>query len=304
MYREVNMKYTKKPLSYSQQAQLLLDRGLIADKSTLEKTLKKINYYRLSGYYYHFIDKKDKFVPHTTLTKILSAYNFDKRLRIILFKYIEIVEVGLRSYITYIISHKYGPFALENRNNFRNLKKEEYNILIDKINNQVHKSREIFIDHFMKKYGDCHTRPAIWMLIEIMSFGSIIKIYKGLNFKLKKKISKHYNLSSGVIKSWMLSIGVLRNCIAHHNRIWKRSVSVKPKKVNKGFHLDFYIPYKVDNNSLFGVICTIQYFCKYFCEGNELFEELKKLQYTFGLKLLQDCGFPENWKESEIWRMK
>jgi len=49
------MKYTKPALSFEKQAQLLLDRGLIApDKDVLVKCLSTINYYRLSAYWYPF----------------------------------------------------------------------------------------------------------------------------------------------------------------------------------------------------------------------------------------------------------
>jgi len=49
------MKYTKPALSFVEQAQRLLDRGLIApDKETLVRLLSVVNYYRLSAYWYPF----------------------------------------------------------------------------------------------------------------------------------------------------------------------------------------------------------------------------------------------------------
>lgn len=298
------MRYNKSPLIYSQQAQKLLDRRLIADKSILEKTLENINYYRLSGYYYHFLDKNDEFISHTTLTKILSIYNFDKQLRIVLFKYIELVEIGLRSKIVYSIAHSYGSFALDHKNNFPALLDREYEEMLNKIDTELKKSRELFIKHFCGKYKDSHKRPPIWMVIEVISFGVFIRMYSGLNTQLKKKISSQFNLIPRILNSWMWSINVLRNCIAHHSRIWNKPLSVKPEKLSAKHHKRFYTPYEVNNESLFGLICTIQYFYKYFCEENKLYEELKTLQYTFGLKLLHDCGFPENWEQSEIWKTK
>ena len=46
------MKYTKPALTFEQQAQRLLDRGLIANKITLVERLNVVNYYRLSAYWY------------------------------------------------------------------------------------------------------------------------------------------------------------------------------------------------------------------------------------------------------------
>ncbi|HTX99162.1 MAG TPA: hypothetical protein VMG09_04005 [Bacteroidota bacterium] len=43
------MKSEKPALTFEQQADLLLSRGLIADKTTLIKRLEAVNYYRLSA---------------------------------------------------------------------------------------------------------------------------------------------------------------------------------------------------------------------------------------------------------------
>ena len=49
------MKYTKRPLDFSQQADLLLSRGLgEVSKADLVLFLQTVNYYRLSGYFYTF----------------------------------------------------------------------------------------------------------------------------------------------------------------------------------------------------------------------------------------------------------
>ena len=44
------MEYAKPPLSLDQQAELLISRGLQADKAELLASLEHVNYYRASGY--------------------------------------------------------------------------------------------------------------------------------------------------------------------------------------------------------------------------------------------------------------
>ena len=74
------MKYTKSALSFEQQAQRLLDRGLIApDKETLARYLSEVNYYRLSAYWYHFkrirpATGDEYFAPDTTFVMIWWLY--------------------------------------------------------------------------------------------------------------------------------------------------------------------------------------------------------------------------------------
>lgn len=47
------MRYTKPPLNFEEQAQQLIDRGLIvSDQELLTRCLSVVNYYRLSAYWY------------------------------------------------------------------------------------------------------------------------------------------------------------------------------------------------------------------------------------------------------------
>ena len=49
------MKYTKPALPFVDQAQRLIDRGLIVEsKDHLVQYLSRVNYYRLSAYWYTF----------------------------------------------------------------------------------------------------------------------------------------------------------------------------------------------------------------------------------------------------------
>ncbi|HRZ78903.1 MAG TPA: Abi family protein [bacterium] len=111
------MKYSKPHLSFENQAVYLLSRGLSADKTKLIKRLKQVNYYRLSGYWYPFLNSDDTFMPQTSIEMIWRRYTFDRELRLLLMDAIEKIEVTVRTRIVYYFSEKYGPFGYENRNN-------------------------------------------------------------------------------------------------------------------------------------------------------------------------------------------
>jgi hypothetical protein len=55
----VRMKYSKPPLSFESQADLLIARGLVAYRTKLISRLEVVNYYRLSGYLYPFRNLDD-----------------------------------------------------------------------------------------------------------------------------------------------------------------------------------------------------------------------------------------------------
>jgi len=48
------VKYLKPFLSYEQQADRLIERGLIAEKESLVQILSNVSYYCLSAYFYPF----------------------------------------------------------------------------------------------------------------------------------------------------------------------------------------------------------------------------------------------------------
>ena len=67
------MIYAKKALTLEQQADLLLARGLVADRDELIQRLKVVNYYRLSGYLHPFRQPDNSYLPGTTLETSLAA---------------------------------------------------------------------------------------------------------------------------------------------------------------------------------------------------------------------------------------
>lgn len=83
------MKYEKLALSFEQQADRLISRGLIvADKAALIQQLRSVNYYRLSAYWYPFkrVDpetKEEKFAPNISFDMIWRRYTFDRQLRLL-----------------------------------------------------------------------------------------------------------------------------------------------------------------------------------------------------------------------------
>lgn len=99
------MEYTKPPLTFEEQADLLLHRGLIADRGILLARLRSVSYYRLSGYTFPFRDGADTFRSGTTLDEVWARYTFDRRLRLMVMNAIERVEVCVRTELVYCLAH-------------------------------------------------------------------------------------------------------------------------------------------------------------------------------------------------------
>ena len=91
------MKFGKPPLSYADQANLLIARGLIVgNRDVLLSQLASVGYYRLCAYWYPFKQADETFVTGTSFDTIWDRYVFDRHLRLLVMDAIERVEVAVR----------------------------------------------------------------------------------------------------------------------------------------------------------------------------------------------------------------
>jgi abortive infection bacteriophage resistance protein len=186
------MKYTKPPLTFSQQADLLLSRGLIAQKDDLISKLKAVSYNRLSGYLFPFRNPDDSFQQGTSFKKVWDLYTFDRQLRLLILDAIERVEVSIKTNIIYLFSHTYGPFGYINAQNLPGLNPGEHAGLIAKIEEEKVRSHEPFVKHFNDKYGDSHANLPLWMAAEIMTYGMLLSHWRE---RLENLLDRYQNVS-------------------------------------------------------------------------------------------------------------
>ena len=106
------MKYTKPPLSITDQIAKLKKRGLnFNDERKAAHYLSNISYYRLRAYTYPFQDNSDpnhQFIKEICFEEIIELYVFDRRLRLLVFNAIEKIEIALRTKIVYEFSMANG----------------------------------------------------------------------------------------------------------------------------------------------------------------------------------------------------
>jgi len=174
------MKYSKPPTTFQEQIDILIKRGLIIeDPEKALLNISRINYYRLSSYFPPFQLDEHKFKENTSINSIFKLYKFDQKIRTIIFRALENIEVTLRTRIAYYFSHKYGPFAYSNPACFSRY--SNHSEWYCKFEESVKKSREDFVKEFFKEYDEDKVLP-LWMAVEIMSFGHLSFLFKGLEF--------------------------------------------------------------------------------------------------------------------------
>jgi len=309
--------YTKPPLSFKEQIQQWKDRGLqVPDEYRAQSYLSHISYYRLSAYCIPFQEKKDKFNKGTTFDDVLNLYIFDRELRLLILDAIERIEIGLRTQIIYQLAHKYGSHWQEDKNLFRKpyvnrrgVKVDPFQHLQDFLQKEYRSSDpEVFIKHYFDTYKKPKNPPS-WMALELVTIGSLSRLYSNLAEKDDKKmIAKTYNLPDFVFQSWFHALTHLRNLCAHHCRVWNREYRIMPQILKKPKY-NWIDPAFNINNRTFYYLNILKYFLNIINPGNSFKGKLEELFSNHPNVEIRYLGLPTNkkgellnWKAQPLWK--
>ena len=94
----------KKPLTFDEQLDKLIAHGMIvADREKAKDILKRVNYYRFTGYALQFRQEPSgsNYIEGTTFETVYHLYKVDEILRDTFRRYIEKAEVYYRTQIAY-----------------------------------------------------------------------------------------------------------------------------------------------------------------------------------------------------------
>lgn len=297
------MKYKKPPLTFEQQADLLILRGLQADKALLIKRLQAVNYYRLSAYLYPFRQKtSDQFRDNATLDMVWRHYTFDRQLRIMVIDAIERIEVAVRTQLVYHFVHRHSAFGYLDRTFLPKLRPDRYQKWIDDMKDEVNRGRETFIEHFQTKYGDCHDLPPLWMMCEVMSFGKMLTLFNGVDDSIRRVIAREYGVEDKILQSWLGALNVIRNVCAHHGRLWNRELGFKPVIPRGRKYPKWHNPVTVPNDRIFAILTILKYLMVNVAPTSQWDCRFRDLLRRYPEIRLSAMGFPEKWESYAIWR--
>lgn len=300
------MKYTKPPFSVNQHIELLKSRGLdIPDEAKAFQHLSNIGYFRFTGYMYHLRDRNTRshqFIDGISFDDIIGHYQFDKKLRILIFDYMERIEVALRAKLTDKYSLDHGFYWYVNMDLF------DDNRIYDSINTEIKvkfkNPQERFLRAFKNKYSSESVPPSN-MAMEILTLGKLSRLYKGLkNNKEKMAIAQDFNLPSTILSSWLVYLTNIRNICAHHSRLWNRTLSadrpVIPTREKYKFKGDLSPDF---NTSMYGVIAITDRLLTAINPTNSFIPKVMELLNQHPIDPLL-MGFPEDWKINATWASK
>ena len=325
--------FTKPALTIDEQIQLLTDRNLIIkDKNRAARYLEVISFFRLSAYMRPFqikIDINHGFRSETTFKQIVDLYAFDRELRLMVMDASERVEVAIRSTICNHMGPEYGAHwyieralfrgdynhsrlirDLENRqgDEKRSLENDVQRILNSRnldetVKQQRIESREK--ENYLRFYSSQYDSPALppgWAMVEELSLGALSHLYRGIaRDSDKKMIATRFNLPHHILGSWLHTLTFIRNCCAHHSRLWNRELSISPKLPNRGLWPDQNetIPTTPIRPArrIFIVIMMLDHLMKQVSPDSLWLKRFYGLLKKYPDTQLTMMGFPENWQD-------
>lgn len=294
--------YNKHYTSPKELLEIMHDRGLdLSDVTDAETLLKSVGYYRLTGYLYPFLKQpksKQLFKNGSSFGQAFKVYEFDRKLRLVVFDQIERIEVAVRSAIVNITCSEIDDvFWMTSSTYFANTEKfTRTKALIDK---EYQNSREDFITHFKNTYEEEY--PPSWMLAEIIPLGVLTRVYENIaSNQIRKKIAKHFFLPVPVFMSWMTIITLTRNSCCHHARLWNRFLSLRALTMTRP--VAPWVSSDVRQGRIFFTLCIIKHFVDIIYPQNQFKEKLVKLLSDYPMIDTHAMGFPELWQKEPLWR--
>lgn len=281
-----------------EQLNILKSRGLHINDEVLAKNfLLKNNYYRVSGYSLT-LRKNDQFFDHVSFENIMDIYVFDRELRHILLKYIEIIEVNFKSIYAYEFSKVYGPAGYLDSSHFTDDQKYENILQKSECQKGASLPHEAYLKHFVE---ELHQEIPLWAYVDLFTIANISMLYVITDESIKDSIAKSYGLTmndkSRILGKFMHSMTILRNLCAHGSRLFNRLFEQRPS-LNREERslLRRNSDGSLDNSHLFGFILIMRRLLSEE-EYQDLKSELISLTNYIPFVNVRYYGFPDNWKD-------
>lgn len=295
---------------FADQVELLKRRGMQIDNGErAEKYLRRIGYYRLSGYFHAFRRwdaasqaLSDDFIEGSNFENVLSLYLFDKKLRFLALDALERIEMAVRVDIVHILGSK-DPLAYENPACFDGkFVRDEYTNWLKRQEELVKKAKRrkvACVKHNLDKYG----KLPIWAVSGLWDFGAMSRLYGGMKHQDQNEIACKYGaLHGGVFAKWLRSLNEIRNIAAHHDRLWNIRIVQQSAPIQAD---EFWK--RLDNTRPFFYFCIMQQMMKVLCPNSkwaDRFDEvLREFPRTANISLVA-FGLPENYREWDLWKNK
>lgn len=283
------------------------------DMGAATEIFSRISYSRLKYYWRDMIDEDTDgdFVEGTSFQTVIERYSFDHEFRMIMFDAIETIEVALRAKIINIMSQAAGNglWYLDS-SLFEDI--DRHTDFVLDLKYEFTRSTEPFAKEYIAEHPDWDSEslegdnPDAWLIIEVATFGTLSKMYKNLKSQLPQRsaIANDFGLySSKDFSNWIEVVSLMRNIVAHHSRLWNRSLGKKisDPKSRRNAWLNGSLT-EQQKKKPYAVACAVAYLCKSANPMHKFVNRMKELHSKYPNIALSKYGFPIRWENEPLWR--
>ena len=205
--------------------------------STQKKKLRYMGYFH--GYKgYRYFSSPNSLLQYSTFNELQAVYDFDMRIKTILYPQIMFLETAMKNYVLEIIldsinSERFTDVYSKLLNDYKshNLNSNKYKEAFKKrlsLRNKIYSliSRDYEKSNIVRHYYDKDEPLPIWAIFELMSFGEFGNFIACLNISTRKKISESigikpsFDTDGRMPEKIIYALKDLRNAIAHNNAIF------------------------------------------------------------------------------------
>jgi abortive infection bacteriophage resistance protein len=287
----------KKPLTFDEQLERLEAHGIVVtNREKAIEILKRVNYYRFTGYALQFRKNPSNsdYIEGTKFETVYHLYKVDEILRDTFRRYIEKAEVYYRTQIAYgfsITKCTKAPYDQHyDENNFYN--KRGYKEVMDSFSREKNYYKDsLIVKHHKVKYS---SKMPLWVIVELMSFSNISKLYSSMYYSEKEVIAKMVGIGRDTLENHLHCLSVLRNKCAHAARMYNTDFN-PPARFTTSFLKKHP---EIKNNSLFAYTLVLLKRLPDEESKRSLVETVKAVidEYRNDIDLGL-IGFPENYME-------
>lgn len=323
------MKYAKPHLTYSEQVAKLRERGLlIPDQQAAEWLLRAVGYYRLSAYVHPFRvplpapeqtpghTRSERLVTGASIEHVRALWDFDRRLRLLVLDGAEVIEIGLRTQIAYVLGRR-DPFGQTNEKSLdqtrcaklqtvRGERRRAFDMWMSRYRELLARAgREPFVIHHSLKYDE--SPLPVWAAMELMDFGAAIRLYNLLSNDDRNEIARGMGFRSGAtLHPVLLTCSNTRNTAAHHGRLWNRPpISAPPNNIHDA-EPSLQSWKDIQHNYMYARLLLMAYLVRHIDPTSRwplhAREHLLKFPDLPDIDPHRDMGIPMEWRDLPIWK--
>ena len=302
--------YPNRPMTDSDLVNLILARGLDADAGELSSAVASVGYYRLKGYLVPFRKPdSEEFRDGAKFTTVWSIYNFDRRLRQMVMDALSRIEVALRAMVVREhLAFNDDPFGYVNPSGLPSLRPAKHMSMLAKIADATRNAKnEPFIAHLATTYGITQY-PPLWIMIQIVPFGTLLYYYQGLPPSVQQKIANAFHVRPSIFLNWLTALKKGRNVCAHHARLWNRHIDsrlsrrIGSAKELVGLDQVFGFQPTDTYTTVFSLLSLCAYCLSVVRPQSKWRDRCRALLEAADSFVLRGMGFPADWQTLALWK--